>query len=53
MVLTESKTISFDDFIDWLPERSEVRHKLRDGEILEMPKHAANIPKLPDTLSLS
>jgi Uma2 family endonuclease len=38
MVLVESKTISFDDFITWLPERSAYRYELRDGEILEMPK---------------
>jgi Uma2 family endonuclease len=38
MVLAESKTINFDDFIDWLPEQSEFRYELRDGEILEMPK---------------
>lgn len=46
MVLTESKTTSFDDFIAWLPERSRkmgatptaFRYELRDGEILEMPK---------------
>ena len=38
MVLAESKTISFDDFITWLPERSAFRYELRDGEILEMPK---------------
>ncbi len=38
MVLVESKTISFDDFIIWLPERSAYRYELRDGEILEMPK---------------
>ncbi len=38
MVLAESKTISFDDFIAWLPERSAYRYELRDGEILEMPK---------------
>jgi Uma2 family endonuclease len=45
MVLTESKTTSFDDFIAWLPERSRktgatptaFRYELRDGEILEMP----------------
>jgi Uma2 family endonuclease len=38
MVLAESKTVSFDDFITWLPERSAYRYELRDGEILEMPK---------------
>jgi Uma2 family endonuclease len=38
MVLVESKTISFDDFITWLPAGSPCRYELRDGEILEMPK---------------
>jgi hypothetical protein len=38
MLLAESKTISFDDFIAWLPERSAYRYELRDGEIIEMPK---------------
>jgi Uma2 family endonuclease len=38
MVLAESKTISFDDFITWLPARSAYRYELRDEEILEMPK---------------
>jgi Uma2 family endonuclease len=38
MVPAESKTISFDDFIIWLPERSAYRYELRDEEILEMPK---------------
>ena len=38
MVLAESTIISFDDFITWLPERSEHRYELRDGDILEMPK---------------
>jgi Uma2 family endonuclease len=38
MVLAESAIISFDDFINWLPERSAYRYELRDGEIIEMPK---------------
>jgi Uma2 family endonuclease len=38
MVLAESKTISFDDFISWLPERSAYRYELHEGDILEMPK---------------
>jgi Uma2 family endonuclease len=38
MVLLESKTISFDDFIAWFPEESPCRYELRDGEILETPK---------------
>jgi Uma2 family endonuclease len=38
MVLANSTTISFDDFIAGLPERSEYRYELRNGEVLEMPK---------------
>jgi Uma2 family endonuclease len=38
MVLAESKTIRFDDFISWLPERSAYRYELHEGEIIEMPK---------------
>jgi Uma2 family endonuclease len=38
MILAESAIISFDDFIDWLPERSAYRYELLDGEIIEMPK---------------
>ncbi|WP_310488743.1 Uma2 family endonuclease [Chamaesiphon sp. VAR_69_metabat_338] len=38
MVLAKSKTLSFDDFIAWLPERSEFRYELRDRDLLEMPK---------------
>jgi Uma2 family endonuclease len=38
MVLVESKTISFDDFITWLPARSPYRYELRDGKILKLPK---------------
>jgi Uma2 family endonuclease len=38
MVLAESKTVSFDDFISRLPERSAFRYELHEGEIIEMPK---------------
>jgi Uma2 family endonuclease len=38
MLLANSTTISFDDFIAGLPERSEYRYELRNGEVLEMPK---------------
>ena len=38
MVLAESKTISFDDFVSRLPERSAYRYELHEGEIIEMPK---------------
>jgi Uma2 family endonuclease len=38
MLLTESQTVSFDDFIARLPARSAERYELRDGEIIQMPK---------------
>ncbi|MCU0568349.1 MAG: Uma2 family endonuclease [Oculatellaceae cyanobacterium Prado106] len=30
--------VSFDDFIEWLPETSECRYELHRGRIVEMPK---------------
>jgi Uma2 family endonuclease len=51
MVLAESKTISFDDFITWLPERSEYRYELRDGEILEMPKPRGKHSEIAGSIS--
>ena len=35
---TEPKLYSFDEFISWYPENSEVRYELHDGVIVEMPK---------------
>ena len=34
----EPKLYSFDEFITWYPENSEVRYELHDGVIIEMPK---------------
>ncbi|NEP37696.1 Uma2 family endonuclease [Moorena sp. SIO3B2] len=34
----EPKLYSFDQFISWYPENSEVRYELYDGVIIEMPK---------------
>ncbi len=34
----ESKLYSFDEFINWYPENSEVRYELHDGVIIEMLK---------------
>lgn len=38
MVKLIEKTTSFDEFIAWLPERSEHSYELHAGEIIEMPK---------------
>ena len=35
---TEPKLYSFDEFISWYPENSEVRYELHEGVIIEMPK---------------
>ncbi len=51
MVLIESKTISFDDFIIWLPERSAYRYELRDGEILEIPKPRGKHSEIAGSIS--
>jgi Uma2 family endonuclease len=51
MVLAESKTTSFDDFITWLPERSADRYELRDGEILEMPKPRGKHSEIAGSIS--
>jgi Uma2 family endonuclease len=34
----EPKLYSFDEFISWYPDSSEVRYELHDGVIIEMPK---------------
>ncbi|QLE58555.1 Uma2 family endonuclease [Nostoc sp. TCL26-01] len=34
----ELKLLTFDEFIAWYPENSEVRYELHDGVIVEMPK---------------
>jgi Uma2 family endonuclease len=51
MVLAESKTTSFDDFITWLPARSADRYELRDGEILEMPKPRGKHSEIAGSIS--
>jgi Uma2 family endonuclease len=38
MTQLATKTTTFDEFIAWLPERSECRYELHHGEIIEMPK---------------
>lgn len=35
---TEPKIYSFDEFINWYPENSQVRYELHEGVIFEMPK---------------
>ncbi len=37
-VQTQPQLYSFDEFINWYPENSDVRYELHDGVIIEMPK---------------
>jgi Uma2 family endonuclease len=43
---TETKVYTFDEFIEWCPENSEVRYELHDGVIVEMPKPRGKHSKL-------
>ena len=36
--LIDKTTVSFNEFIDWYPENSEIHYELRRGAIIEMPK---------------
>ena len=46
----EPKVYSFDQFISWYPENSEVRYELQDGVIIEMPKPKGNNSDLTGSL---
>jgi len=35
---TQPQLYSFDEFINWYPENSDIRYELHDGVIIEMPK---------------
>lgn len=38
MTQTIPKLLTFDEFIEWYPEKSEQKYELHDGIIIEMPK---------------
>lgn len=38
MIQALQTPITFDEFVEWLPESSESRYELRRGKIIEMPK---------------
>ncbi|MDF5730860.1 MAG: Uma2 family endonuclease [Rhizonema sp. PD38] len=43
---TEVQFYTFDEFIEWYPENSEVRYELHDGVIVEVPKPRGKHSKL-------
>ncbi len=49
-IQAEQKLFTFDEFIEWYPENSEVRYELHDGVIVEMPKHRGKHSKLTGSL---
>jgi Uma2 family endonuclease len=49
---TQPKLYTFDEFIEWYPENSEVRYELHDGVIVEMPKPKGKHSKLTGFLIL-
>ena len=46
----ELKLFTFDEFIEWYPENSEVRYELHDGVVIEMPKPKGKHSKLTGSL---
>ncbi len=38
MIQALRKAVTFDEFIEWYPENSEIRYELHNGVIIEMPK---------------
>jgi Uma2 family endonuclease len=51
MVQAAPKTTTFNEFISWLPERSEYRYELIDGAIVEMPKPRGKHSKIAGFIS--
>jgi len=49
---TQPKLYTFDEFIEWYPENSEVGYELHDGVIIEMPKPKGKHSKLTGFLIL-
>ena len=48
---TETKLYTFDEFIEWYPENSQLRYELHDGIIIEMPKPRGKHSNLTGSLS--
>jgi Uma2 family endonuclease len=48
---TEPKLYTFDEFIEWYPENSQVRYELHDGVIVEIPKPKGKHSNLTGSLA--
>lgn len=51
MVQTLQQPITFDEFVEWLPETSECRYELHRGVIVEMPKPRGKHSKVSGNLA--
>lgn len=51
MIQALQPPITFDEFVDWLPETSECRYELHRGVIVEMPKPRGKHSKLSGNLA--
>ena len=52
MIQTIAKTVTFDEFVDWYPEKSEHHYELHNGIIVEMPKPTGEHSEVGGFLSL-
>ncbi|MBW4667279.1 MAG: Uma2 family endonuclease [Cyanomargarita calcarea GSE-NOS-MK-12-04C] len=48
----ELKLFTFDEFIEWYPENSEVRYELHNGVIVEIPKPTGKLKFFQPFLTL-
>jgi Uma2 family endonuclease len=51
MIQALQRSITFDEFVEWLPETSECRYELHRGVIVEMPKPRGKHSKLSGNLA--
>jgi Uma2 family endonuclease len=51
MIQSRTQTITFDEFVAWLPEKSEGRYELHRGIIVEMPKPRGKHSKVAGDLA--
>lgn len=51
MIQLSQQPVTFDEFIEWLPETSECRYELHHGVIIEMPKPKGRHSKVAGNLA--
>lgn len=52
MIETLSKIITFEEFVDWLPENSGVRYELHNGNIIEMAQPVGDHEEVKGSLTV-